>query len=96
MENWLRTFPLEQIMILKNEDMRTSKLPKILFEIEEHLGLNHEFNVTVFPSKMCINNHIGMHTICFPIDEKGACKYDAKHGNALHTIRDILQPRYKI
>ena len=83
MENWLRSFPLEQIMIIKNEHLRTSKLPKILFEVEEHLGLNHEFDVIVSPSKMCINNHIGTHTICSSTDEKGACKYDAKHGNAL-------------
>ena len=94
MENWLRTFPLEQIMILKNEDLWTSKLPKILFEIEEHLGLNHEFNVIVSPSNMCINNvnHIGINTICFPTDEKGTCKYTTKHGTALQNIREVLQP----
>ena len=92
MENWLRSFPLEQIMIIKNEDLRTSKLPKILFEVEEHLGLNHEFEAIVSPPMMCINNHIGTQTICYSTDEKGACKYDAKHGNALANIREVLQP----
>ena len=77
MRNWLRTFPMEQIMIIKNEDLSTTKLPDILHKTEKYLGLNHELHVTTSANntQLCITNEIGMSTLCFPIKEQDKCKY---------------------
>ena len=94
LRNWLKTFPLQQIMVIRNEDLSTSKLPKILFDVEEYLGLNHEFDVTFSPKKMCIltRSSAERHKRCFPPDETGACKYDSEHGHTLQNLRKVLKP----
>ena len=97
MRNWLQTFPMEQIMVIKNEDLSTTKLPDILHKTEEYLGLNHELDVTTSANntQLCITNGIGMSTLCFPIKERAICKYDDKFGSYLNTIRTYLKPHVR-
>ena len=92
MKNWLLTFPLEQITIIKNEDMSTLKLTRILFEVEEYLGLKHELDVTGTATEICIKNQIGLNNTCFNVHENGTCKYDAQYGDVLQNLRQVLQP----
>ena len=97
MERWLRTFPMEQIMIIKNEDLSTKHLPGILHEVEDYLGLRHELDVTVSANntELCITNEIGERNICFAMREEGKCKYDDQYGSYLKDIRKYLQPHIR-
>ena len=92
MKNWLRSFPMEQIMIIKNEDLLTTKLSGILRDVEKYLGLNHELDVLLDDMNMCIVNHAGSEKICFVKDEQGICKYDEEFGPYLEDLRKVLQP----
>ena len=89
--NWLKSFPMEQIRIISNEDLFTSKLPQILFEVEEYLGLNHELDVTISFHNICIKNQIRK-PMCFRAVKKKTCKYEAEYKHVLYNIREVLQP----
>ena len=97
MQRWLRTFPMKQIIIIKNEDLSTKHLPGILHKVEEFLGVRHELDVTVSAdnTELCITNEIGERNICFAMGEEGKCKHEDQFGSYLKDIRNYLQPHVR-
>jgi [heparan sulfate]-glucosamine 3-sulfotransferase 5 len=92
MQNWLNVFPLKQIMVIRNEDLRTTKAGKVYRDLEEFLGLSHELDVEESDGKVCVKPRYFDTTICSTIDDTGSCKYDAKFPDILTTLRDYLRP----
>jgi hypothetical protein len=102
MQNWLTTFPPQQILIIRNEDLRTSRVPYVLHEVEDFLGLKHELMVDFSGpenhQQACINGTIvyaptrDFPDLCFDIDERGACKYEEEFGPLLKDFRNYLKP----
>ena len=96
MQNWLRTFPMEQIMIIKNEDLSTRKLSGIIHKTEKYLGLKHELDVTISVNntQLCITNKIGDRNICFSVKD-GKCKYENQFGSYFKDIQKYLRPHVR-
>ena len=90
MKNWLTTFPLQQILIIRNEDLRKPNAGNVLRELEEFLGVNHELQVVLSENKreMCINGGLSSTKEWYIIDEHGVCLYEAHLG---HSLKDICK-----
>ena len=93
MENWLKLFPLSQFMIIKNEDMTTSKFTSILRELETFLGIPHRFHIIQNSTAICVKHRIRPdNERCSMLRSSSAtCSYDRDFKSLMAAIRTLLK-----
>ena len=94
MANWMQTFSLEQIMIIRNEDLATPKISDILYQVEDFLNIHHELKAIEKKQTICLSGMNGIAPRCFPFrNSSGYCdKYYDKFGTYLDPLRTKLIP----
>ena len=91
MTRWLKYFNMSQFMIIRNEDLLTTKFPDILREAENFIGVPHRFHITQQDGEMCVSNRGINVTQCTRVTQPH-CSYDEQHKQLLEKLRQELKP----
>ena len=101
-ENWLKSFPLNQIFIIRNEDMLIpEKLARVLRDLENFLKIPHEFYVNTTNDKTCVTSHYQQYLrkprrplLCFPHYDviNSTCSYDKRYKETVDHLRKMFKP----
>ena len=92
MANWMQSFSLEQIMIIRNEDLATPKISDILYQVENFLNIHHELKATVYSKLIHVRGMKWFASKYFPYRKSSCDRYYDKFGTYLDPLRTILIP----
>ena len=101
LENWLKSFPLKQIFIIRNEDMLIGeKLAQILRDLENFLEIPHEFNVKTTNDTTCVTSPYQEYmreprrSLCIPdfSQMNGTCSYEGDYKETIDSLRTMFKP----
>jgi len=90
---WLTEFSLDRFLIIKNEDLLTSKFATILHDTERFLEIPHSFQLQRNSSTTCARNWINGSLICSPLRQSSpVCSYEERFKDVFAMLKEVFRP----